>query len=223
MFTITSKEFDLAASGLAITSYLRNWSFGGEIGKSLLRGVQYFALASGVDRLARFVLGGETPQVLGFSPLRCALSACVGEGLFAGLLLTRNVRWMVPRCLLAMATGVVAAQALSFGPSANDSLFAFSLDAKIGITWAVARESLSWASSNPLPFLIAGDTVVLGIVGGLHSPTGEVAPLPLNKGVVYRIVSAGLFRAIADCAASTTGLVAAITQRFLLDFSRTLP
>lgn len=219
-FSITSKQFDVAISCVSVVSYFGGFGSSGTLSKSIWRGLQSFSVVSYVDLLARMVLA-KNVEKKELSLSKGAMNAVAEEGVYSGILLTSNYAWIIPRFGAAVATGITAARTL-VGKIEKESA-GLTLDSKIGLAWAAAREFLllSFPEHYAMPLLIAADSIVFGLA--------EVCPSKENPGPPkfsriwsYKVLSATFFRAVANVVALETGLVSSIAQHVLFNFSRTL-
>jgi hypothetical protein len=207
-----SFTFDIAASTLAGTSYLCGWGTSGEITENLVQGLQFFAVATCVNRIAQLAL--QSPVQVQPAPFIGVIANTIfTEVCYAGILPTQGIVWMIPRFAVSLITGMSATKAVVEIPKDAP---APTLDLKMGFLWGVARETLLQAlpKSFSTPLLIITDSGVYALI--------EMAPLkalPIEARL-YTGISSLFFRIIGNVAALKTGIGASFTQHLLFNVSR---
>ena len=218
----TSDRFDLAVSAFAMASlFAPQLSYG----QFLIKGMQGFAVANLADRcLRRYFL--PPMDLPGNSVLPGSVSALVEEGVYNGLLNLQGAWGTIVRLPLSWVVGEAAGRSLLETEKKQDEKAGgFSAAAKIGALWAGFREiAFSWVPA-PLsaPLLIGADSAVYAL-GEVCPKQNSVLRLPaFGREWTYKVLSAGIFRGVANFVGLQSGISAAVVQHILFNFSRALP
>lgn len=221
MFSVNANKFDCAALALSGLSLMGEYVSGGG-NSSFIRGVQFYTIATCIDRLSLYLFA---PEAFNSNPrlINGVISAFTEEFLYSGILLSTSTFGMIPRLAAALFTGMTAARTL-YGRAEINPKNGFTIDTKIGFAWALAREAIIWSfhESYALPFLILTDSAVFALAELSPSSNNNV-PVKYTSPWVGKCISAYFFRMTANYAALRAGLGASLTQHLLFNLSRSYP
>jgi hypothetical protein len=221
--SIQSKIFHLSAYSVAAAASFYDWSSGEtSVSSSLVRGAQLFAIASVFDRAVKYVLARHAkPENI--TPTTTLFAPFAEECMYSGVLLTQSIAWMIPRLAVAFFTGITAARSLTGRVTAEQNKQGFTPDTKIGFLWALSRELLLWTLPSPLlpSALIAADSCVFALAE-VCPKTGHPEVPKFSREWSYKVLSSAFFRATANVAALTHGMVASIGEHLLFNISHAL-
>ncbi len=220
--SIASKTFCLSTYAIAGISYFYNkGSVETGLSGSFVRGIQSFAIVSIFDKAIRYLFSRNVENIKKeeVSVQQMFLSPFIEEGIYSGILLTQRKVWMIPRLVASLITGMTAARSL-IGRVEQKPNQGFTPDTKIGFLWALSRELFLFALPTPInfPLLIFADSCVFSLA--------EVCPKKNHAGLIkfsaiwyYKVLSSAFFRANANIAAQTHGMIAPLVQHMLFNIS----
>lgn len=217
---IFAKIFNGASYAAAGLSFCHSWKTGSA--GPFSRGVQAFALVSIFDKAMRALFTNKARQQK-TSFTETIAAPFIEEAAYSGVLLTQSKIWMIPRWAVALFTGMTAARSLTGRVTPQKDQQNFTLDAKIGFLWAIAREFLLWTlpASPALIVLTTLDSCVFALAEVCPKEDSRELP-PFSGAWSYKVLTAAFFRFTANTAAKTQGIAAPLLQHLLWNISRAL-
>ncbi|WP_420421242.1 hypothetical protein [Simkania sp.] len=164
----------------------------------LFQGFGGYAVATGVDRIARFFFlsGSERPVP---NTLAKVLFSAVSEECLYSLLLPSETIYALPlRLIASFAVSSSATRALVGKPITNDQ--GLTTDTKVGLVWAMMHALIlqTTPSEISMPVLSVVYIAIFALSEVAPANQGPLPPEVLTSAWNYKVISACFFRAIAS-------------------------